>query len=85
MNPKTQASLTGSRWNARCLSATTKRKIADDNRHPTFNLDNALRARRLRWAGQILRRELEEAIAIEMAKDKHVGEDDQRTGSNTVE
>ena len=23
--------------------------------------------------------------AIEMAKDKHVGEDDQRTGSNTVE
>ena len=34
--------------------------------HPTFNLDHALRARRLRWAGQILRKEHEESLTTQV-------------------
>ena len=60
MDPKTQASLKG--WNARCLHVITGREIKDEHRHPTYNLDHALRARRLRWAGQILRQEVEDSL-----------------------
>ena len=60
MDPETQASLKG--WNARCLHVITDREIKDEHRHPTFNLDHALRARRLRWAGQILRKEVDESL-----------------------
>ena len=66
LDPKTQASLKG--WNARCLSVITKREIADEHRHPTFNLDHAyaLRARRLRWARQVLRKEQKESLPTQV-------------------
>ena len=44
----------------------TGREIADEHRHPTYNLDHALRARRLRWAGQILRKEHEESLTTQV-------------------
>jgi hypothetical protein len=64
MDPKTQASLKG--WNARCLSVITGREIADEHRHPTYNLDHALRARRLRWAGQLLRKEQDMSLPTQV-------------------
>jgi hypothetical protein len=53
-------------FTARCLSVITKREIADEHRHPTYNLDHALRARRLRWAGQLLRKEQEESLPTQV-------------------
>ena len=64
MDPKTLASLKG--WNARCLSVITGREIADEHRHPTYNLDHALRARRLRWAGQLLRKEQDTSLPTQV-------------------
>ena len=60
MPPKLEASLRG--WNARCLAAITGREISQEHRHPTFDLTAKLRARRLKWAGQILRSEPEDSI-----------------------
>ena len=51
-------------WNARCLAAicTTGREISQEHRHPTFDLKAKLRARRPKWAGQILRQEPEDSL-----------------------
>ena len=42
-------------WNAKALSIITGRSIVDECRDPTHDLLAHLRARRLRWAGHILR------------------------------
>ena len=55
MPQKLEDSLRG--WNARCLAVITGREISQEHRHPTFDLVAKLRARRLKWAGQILRQE----------------------------
>jgi hypothetical protein len=55
LDTKTLASLRG--WNARCLAAMTGRGFRDETVDPTFDLISRLRARRLRWAGHILRME----------------------------
>ena len=49
-------------WNARCLATITGNSIADEYRHPTFPLVEKLRARRLRWAGQILRQDASQSL-----------------------
>ena len=48
--------------NARCLAVITGREIPQEHRHPTFGLIAKLRARRLKWAGQILRQEPEDSL-----------------------
>ena len=57
MTDKVKAKLRG--WNARCLSRITGRDFRDEIVEPAFNLLNTCRtrARRLRWAGHILRSE----------------------------
>ena len=40
----------------------TGREISQEHRHPTFDLISKLRARRLKWAGQILRSEPEDSL-----------------------
>ena len=60
MPQKLEDSLRG--WNARCLAAITGREISQEHRHPTFDLIAKLRARRLKWAGQILRLEPEDSL-----------------------
>ena len=42
-------------WNTRCLHKITGRSIPDESRSPTWDLVGKLRARRLKWAGEILR------------------------------
>ena len=53
-------------WDARCLALAattcTGREIPQEHRHPTFDLIAKLRARRLKWAGQILRQEPEDSL-----------------------
>jgi hypothetical protein len=60
MPQKLEDSLRG--WNARCLAAITGREISQEHRQPTFDLIAKLRARRLKWAGQILRLEPEDSL-----------------------
>ena len=60
MPQKLEDSLRG--WNARCLATITGREISQEHRHPTFDLIAKLRARRLKWAGQILRQEPEDSL-----------------------
>ena len=60
MPPKLEASLRG--WNTRCLAIITGREHSQEHRHPTFDLIAKLRARRLKWAGQILRSEPEDSL-----------------------
>ena len=60
MPQKLEDSLRG--WNARCLAAITGREISQEHRQPTFDLIAKLRARRLKWAGQILRQEPEDSL-----------------------
>jgi hypothetical protein len=57
MPQKLEDSLRG--WDARCLATITGREISQEHRHPTFDLIAKLRARRLKWAGQILSSRLE--------------------------
>ena len=61
MHPKILTSLTN--WCARCLSVITGRSIPDEHRHPSFDLVAKLRARRLRWAGQVLRQDTDQSRA----------------------
>ena len=49
-------------WGARCLATTTTREAPQVHRQPTFDLIAKLRARRLKWAGQILRLEPEDSL-----------------------
>ena len=42
-------------WNARCLSKLTGRSVREECILPTYNLTSRLLARRLRWAGHVLR------------------------------
>ena len=42
-------------WNARCLSKLTGRSVHEECTLPTYNLTSRLLARRLRWAGHVLR------------------------------
>eukprot|EP01047_Picozoa_sp_COSAG01_P057547 COSAG01_NODE_6665_length_3556_cov_76.764536_2_plen_153_part_00 len=42
-------------WNARLLKHITGREIVEEHESPTFDLVAALRSRRLRWLGHILR------------------------------
>ena len=44
-------------WNARRLAMITGREIREEYLDPTFNLINHVRAKRLNWAGQLLKRE----------------------------
>ena len=44
-------------WNARCLSVITSNEVVSECRRPSHDLIAALRVRRLRWVGHILRRE----------------------------
>ena len=67
MPPKLEASLRG--WNARCLAVITGREISQEHRHPTFDLISKLRARRLKWAGQILRSEPEDNLVHQVLVD----------------
>ena len=60
MPQKLEDSLRG--WNARCLAAITGREISQEHRQPTVDLIAKLRARRLKWAGQILRLEPEDPL-----------------------
>ena len=60
MPQKLEDSLRG--WNARCLATITGREISQEHRHPTFDLIAKLRARRLKWTGQILRLEPEDSL-----------------------
>ena len=60
MPQKLEDSLRG--WNTRCLAVITGREISQEHRPPTFDLIAKLRARRLKWAGQILRREPEDSL-----------------------
>ena len=55
LDDKTKRKLRG--WNARCLSAVTGRDFREETVEPSFDLIARLRARRLRWAGHILRLE----------------------------
>jgi hypothetical protein len=64
MPQKLEDSLRG--WNARCLAAFTGREISQEHRQPTFDLIAKLRARRLKWAGQILRQEPEDSLVHQM-------------------
>ena len=64
MPQKLEDSLRG--WNARCLAAITGREISQEHRQPTFDLIAKLRARRLKWAGQILRLEPEDSLVHQM-------------------
>ena len=52
--------------NARCLAVITGREISQEHRHPTFDLIAKLGARRLKWAGQILRLEPEDSLVHQM-------------------
>ena len=52
---KIKAKLRG--WNARCLALITGREHREETVDPTFDILERLRARRLRWAGHILRSE----------------------------
>lgn len=60
LDRETRASLKG--WNARCMSRITGRSVAEENRHPTYDLVGKLAARRLKWAGQVLRQDPNESI-----------------------
>ena len=62
MPQKLEDSLRG--WNARCLAAITGREISQEHRQPTFDLIARLRARRLKWAGQILRLEPKDSLRL---------------------
>ena len=53
LDAKALSSLKG--WNARCLCRITGRDVADECRHPTIDLPEEPRPRRLRWAGHVLR------------------------------
>ena len=64
MPQKLEDSLRG--WNPRCLAAITGRGIPQEHRQPTFDLISKLRARRLKWAGQILRLEPEDRLVHQM-------------------
>ena len=44
------------------LAVITDREISQEHRLPTFDLIPKLRARRLKWAGQILRLEPEDSL-----------------------
>jgi hypothetical protein len=44
-------------WNARRMAMITGREIRDEYKDPTFDLVGVVRARRLKWAGELLRRE----------------------------
>ena len=44
-------------WNARRVSMITGREIREEYLTPAFDLVNSARARRLKWAGQLLRGE----------------------------
>ena len=71
MHPKTLTSLTN--WCARCLSVATGKSIPVEHRHPSFGLVAKLRARRLRWAGQVLRQDTEQSLVkqVLLALAKH--------------
>ena len=71
MHPKILTSLTN--WCARCLAVITGRSIPDEHRHPSFDLVAKLRARRLRWAGQVLRQDTEQSLVkqVLLALAKH--------------
>ena len=60
LDRRTRATITG--WNARCLAIITGNSIADECRNPTFALVEKLRARRLRWAGQVLRQNTDQSL-----------------------
>ena len=52
-------------WSVRCLAANPViqgRETPQEHRHPTINLNAKLSARRRKWAGQILRLELEDSL-----------------------
>ena len=44
-------------WNARRVAMITGREIRDEYKDPVFDLVGAVRARRLKWAGELLTRE----------------------------
>jgi hypothetical protein len=44
-------------WNARRLAMITGREIREEYKDPAFDLVGAVRARRLKWAGELLTRE----------------------------
>lgn len=60
LTEKTMASLRG--WCARCVTHITGRTIREECVQPTFDLVGRLRARRLKWLGQLLRHENEELL-----------------------
>ena len=62
MGDATKAGGLTERLNARCLATITGREISQEHRHPTFDLIAKLRARRLKWAGQIPRLEPEDSL-----------------------
>ena len=43
-------------WNARCLAQISGRDVPEECRSPSFDLLAALRVRRLRWVGCVLRK-----------------------------
>ena len=43
-------------WNARCLAQVSGREVPEECRCPSFNLIAALRVRRLRWVGHVIRK-----------------------------
>ena len=52
LDSRAKATLRG--WCARCLSQLTRRDTRDECRDPTFELVGRLRARRLKWLGEVL-------------------------------
>ena len=71
MHPKILTSLTN--WCAICLSVTTGKSTPDEHKHPPFDLVAKLRARRLGWAGQVLRQDTEQSLVkqVLLALAKH--------------
>ena len=53
LDAKALSSLEG--WGAWCICRIMGRVVADECRHPTIDLSQELRARRLRWVGYVLR------------------------------
>jgi hypothetical protein len=75
LTDKVKAKIRG--WNARCLSRITERDIRAETVEPSFDLLARLRARRLRWAGHILRSEesnlLRRVLLAQAAKELEAG------------
>ena len=44
-------------WNARCLAVITSRSVAEEYRKPSYDFITALRVRRLKWVGKVLRKD----------------------------